>query len=99
MLFQQLIKRVRFYGVAVMRRLENRFKEWIKNPSPQSLVVGTMIDVARDKHNLITENVLHRHQLTILQMRLRGSISELKADCLSSPATPEGKSDLRTVPG
>jgi putative transposase len=70
MFLQRLIQRAKCYGLTVMRKLENRFKQWTK-PSSQSLVVGTLADVARDKRDLIAENALLRHQLIILQRQTK----------------------------
>jgi hypothetical protein len=50
MFFQQLIQRAKCSVVTVMRNLEHRLKQWTK-PSSESLVVGTLADVARDKVN------------------------------------------------
>jgi hypothetical protein len=57
MFFQRLTQRAKFYAVTVMRKLEHRFKQWTGSGS-QSLVVGRMVDVARDKPDFIVENAL-----------------------------------------
>ena len=70
MFFQRLIQRVKLYSVAVVRKLENRFKQWTR-PGSQSLVVGTLVDVRRDQRDLIAENALRRPQLIILQRQTK----------------------------
>jgi putative transposase len=70
MFFQRLIQRAKLYVVTVARNLERRVKQWTK-PSSESLVVGSLADVARDKRELIAENALLRHQLIILQRQTK----------------------------
>ena len=46
--------------------LHHRFVDWIQ-PSTTSLMLGTMIDLARSKSELVAENALLRQQLIILR--------------------------------
>ena len=50
--------------------LQARFLAWIK-PSSASLLLGTLIDLARGKSELIAENALLRQQLIILRRQIK----------------------------
>ena len=53
--------------------LSDGFRRWMK-PRSTSLVVGTFVDVKRDKAELVAENALLRHQLIILQRQVKRPI-------------------------
>jgi len=52
------------------RTLQTYFSCWIK-PSTTSLVLGTLVDLTRGKSELLAENALLRHQLTILRRQTK----------------------------
>jgi putative transposase len=52
------------------RTLQTYFSRWIK-PSTTSLVLGTLVDLTRGKSELLAENALLRHQLTILRRQIK----------------------------
>ncbi len=59
MFFKRLAQQIKSCVVHVVRKIEQRFKQWTK-PNHESLVVGTLADVARGKGELIAENALLR---------------------------------------
>ena len=48
-----------------LQSLQHRFVDWTK-PSTTSLILGTVVDQARSKSELVAENALLRQQLLIL---------------------------------
>ncbi len=50
--------------------LQKRFLYWVKLPTT-SLVLGTLLDLTRGKSELLAENALLRHQLTILRRQIK----------------------------
>jgi putative transposase len=50
--------------------LQKRFLCWVKPPTT-SLLLGTLVDFARGKSELITENALLRQQLIILHRQIK----------------------------
>jgi hypothetical protein len=50
--------------------LQEGFSRWIK-PSKTSLLLGNLADMTRGKSDLLTENVLLRHQLIILRRQVK----------------------------
>ncbi len=60
------------------RTLQAYFSRWIK-PSTTSLVLGTLADMTRGKSELLAENALLRHQLTILRRQVKHPVY-LKTD-------------------
>jgi putative transposase len=59
MFFKRLTQQIKSCVVRVVRKIEQRFKQWTK-PNNESLVVGTLADVTRGKGELIAENALLR---------------------------------------
>jgi transposase InsO family protein len=70
MFFKRLAQQIKSCVVRLVRKIEQRFKQWTK-PNNESLVVGTLADVARGKGELIAENALLRHQVIILQRQTK----------------------------
>jgi hypothetical protein len=50
--------------------LQKRFPCWVKLPTT-SLLRGTLVDLTRGKSELLAENALLRHQLTILRRQIK----------------------------
>ena len=50
--------------------LQKRFLCWVKLPTT-SLLLGTLLDLTRGKSELLAENALLRHQLTILRRQIK----------------------------
>jgi hypothetical protein len=50
----------------IINYLNERYKDWTKSDT-DSLITGTVVDVARSKRNLITENAFLRQQLIVLK--------------------------------
>jgi hypothetical protein len=53
-----------------LRSLHHRFVVWTK-PNTTSLPLGTLIDLARSKSELVAENALLRQQLIILRRQVK----------------------------
>ena len=50
----------------VCHYLNQRYKQWTQ-PDTESLVMGTLVDVRRSRHDLIAENAFLRQQLIVLK--------------------------------
>ena len=66
---------------------------WI-NPSPTSLLLGTLTDLTRSKAELLAENALLRHQLIILRRQIKRPIYR-KTDLVLLVSNQDGP-DLET---
>jgi hypothetical protein len=64
-----------------MLGVERRFKRWTK-PTGDHLVTGTLIDVTRNKRELIAENALLRHQLMVFKRQSERPKLTQKDRCL-----------------
>src|SRR6266704_115675 len=53
-----------------LQSFHHRFIDWTK-PSPTSLLLGTVADLARSKTELVVENALLRQQLIILRRQVK----------------------------
>ena len=53
-----------------LQSLQYRFVDWTK-PSNTSLILGTVVDLARSKSELVAENALLRQQLIILRRHVK----------------------------
>ena len=53
-----------------LQSLQYRFVDWTK-PSNLSLILGTVVDLARSKSELVAENALLRQQLIILRRHVK----------------------------
>jgi hypothetical protein len=53
-----------------LQSLHHRFVVWAK-PGPTSLMLGTLTDLVRSKHELVAENALLRQQLIILHRQVK----------------------------
>ena len=53
-----------------LQSLQYRFVDWTK-PSNISLILGTVVDLARSKSELVAENALLRQQLIILRRQVK----------------------------
>jgi putative transposase len=51
--------------------LHHRFIDWTKPDTANSLMVGTLTDVARSTSELVAENALLRQQLIILRRQVK----------------------------
>jgi len=70
MFFKRLAQQIRSCVANIIRKVEERFKQWTK-PGTESLVEGTWADVTRSKRELIAENALLRQQVIILQRQVK----------------------------
>ena len=70
MFFKRLAQQIKSCVVRVVRKIEQRFKQWTQ-PNTESLVMGTLADVTRGKGELIAENALLRQQVIILQRQTK----------------------------
>jgi hypothetical protein len=59
MFFKRLAYQIRSCVANIIRKVEERFKQWTK-PGTEALVEGTWADVMRSKGELIAENALLR---------------------------------------
>src|SRR5687767_8139875 len=62
----RLLQRARCAADAAVDRIRRCLTRWTKPASGRSLVVGTIMDLARSKPELIAENALLRQQLLVL---------------------------------
>jgi len=53
-----------------LQSLQYHFVDWTK-PSNTSLMLGTVVDLARSKSELVAENALLRQQLLILRRQVK----------------------------
>jgi hypothetical protein len=70
MFFKRLAQQMRSCVANIIRKVEERFKQWTK-PGTEALVEGTLADVTRRKGELIAENALLRQQVIILQRQVK----------------------------
>jgi transposase InsO family protein len=70
MFFKRLAQQIRSCVANIIRKVEERFKQWTK-PGTEALVEGTLADVTRKKGELIAENALLRQQVIILQRQVK----------------------------
>src|SRR5512143_1549327 len=70
MFFKRLAQQIRSCVANIIRKVEERFKQWAK-PGTESLVEGTWADVTRRKRELIAENAPLRQQVIILQRQVK----------------------------
>jgi putative transposase len=70
MFFKRLAYQIRSCVANIIRKVEERFKQWTK-PGTEALVEGTLADVTRSKGESIAENALLRQQVIILQRQVK----------------------------
>ena len=95
-MFAHVLHRAHGFANATLRALRRRLRSALRPATTSSLVLGSVTDLLRSRHELVAENALLRHQLVVLARSTKRPRISRSGSC---PAGAPGEPHPGVAPG